>query len=308
MGLRGEPSAAWIQPNPSANVSSAPPPSSSPSVGRLAPSPTGWLHVGHARTFWAAHARARTAGGRLLLRHDDLDQDRCRPEFIAAAEEDLRWLGLDWDGPPFVQTARRSRYRAALERLYAAGLLFPCVRTRRDVLEASSAPHEGGPDDEPVYPPAFRPPEDAAAPPLGERISVNWRFRVPDGRELRFVDGVAGLQTAVAGRDFGDFLVWRKDDTPSYQLACAVDDAELGVTEVVRGEDLLRSTLRQQLLLEALGATAPRYRHLPLVRDAQGARLAKRHDALALRTLRARGADPAALRAGFAAELGEHRE
>lgn len=308
MGLRGEPSAAWFQPNPGANVSSAPPPFSPPYVGRLAPSPTGWLHLGHARTFWAAHRRARAAGGRLLLRHDDLDPDRCRPEFIAAAEEDLRWLGLDWDGKPLVQTARRSRYRAALEHLHAAGLLFPCVRTRRDVLEASSAPHEGGPDDEPVYPPAFRPPEGAATPPLGERITVNWRFRVPDGRVLRFVDGVAGPQTAMAGRDFGDFLVWRKDDTPSYQLACAVDDAELGVTEVVRGEDLRRSTLRQLLLLEAVGATAPQYRHLPLVRDAQGTRLAKRHDALALRTLRARGADPAALRAGFAAELGEHPE
>ena len=156
-----------------------------------------------------------------------------------------------------------------------------------------------------MYPLAFRSSPDAALPALGERITVNWRFRVPDGRELDFVDGVAGRQTAVAGRDFGDFLVWRKDDTPSYQLACAVDDAELGVTEVVRGADLLRSTVRQLLLLEALGAPAPRYRHLPLVRDAHGTRLAKRHDALALRTLRGRGLDPAALLAGFAAELGE---
>lgn len=306
--MRGELSAAWFQPNPGANVSSAPLSSSPPYVGRLAPSPTGWLHLGHARTFWAAHRRARTSGGRLLLRHDDLDRDRCRPEFIAAAEEDLRWLGLDWDGPPLVQTARRSRHRVALERLHAAGLLFPCTRTRRDVLESSSAPHEGGPDDEPVYPPAFRPPVGVATPPLGERITVNWRFRVPDGREIRFLDGAAGPQAAVAGREFGDFLVWRKDDTPSYQLACAVDDAELGVTEVVRGEDLLRSTLRQLLLLEALGAPVPRYRHLPLVRDADGTRLAKRHDALALRTLRARGTDPAALRAGFATELGEPAE
>jgi len=304
MGLRGEASAAWFQSNPGAPVPSVPLPSSPPYVGRLAPSPTGWLHLGHARTFWAAHQRARAAGGRLLLRHDDLDRDRCRPEFIAAAEEDLHWLGLDWDGPPRRQTARREQHRAALERLHAAGLLFPCTRTRRDVLEAASAPHEGGPEDEPVYPSAFRPPADAARPPLGERITVNWRFRVPDGRELDFLDGVAGRQTAVAGRDFGDFLVWRKDDTPSYQLACAVDDAELGVTEVVRGADLLRSTVRQLLLLEALGAPAPRYRHLPLVRDEHGTRLAKRHDALALRTLRARGVDPAALRAGFAAELG----
>lgn len=303
MGLRGEASAAWFQSNPGAPVSPAPPPSSPPYVGRLAPSPTGWLHLGHARTFWEAHRRARAAGGRLLLRHDDLDRDRCRPEFIAAAEEDLHWLGLGWDGPPLRQTARRARHRAALERLHAAGFLFACTRTRRDVQEASSAPHEGGPDDEPVYPPAFRPPAGASVPPLGERITVNWRFRVPDGREVRFLDGVAGPQGAVAGRDFGDFLVWRKDDTPSYQLACAVDDAELGVTEVVRGADLLRSTVRQLLLLEALGAPAPRYRHLPLVRDEQGVRLAKRHDALALRTLRAEGGDPAGLCAGFAAEL-----
>lgn len=269
--------------------------------GRLAPSPTGYLHLGHARTFWIAAQRARAAGGTLLLRNDDLDRARCRPEFVAAMVEDLRWLGLDWDGPMITQSERRKRYRAALTRLHAAGQIFPCHRSRRDVLEAAGAPHEEGVDDEPVYPPGFRPSPGAPLPPLGDPIAVNWRFRVPDGEVIEFHDGHFGPQQAVAGRDFGDFLVWRKDDEPSYQLACAVDDAELGVTEVVRGADLIKSTFRQLLLLRALAATPPRYYHAPLLRDAQGERLAKRHDALALRTLRANGVAPAQLRADFKA-------
>jgi len=268
--------------------------------GRLAPSPTGFLHLGHARTFWIAHQRAHAAGGRLFLRNDDLDRARCRPEFVDALQEDLRWLGLDWDGSILSQSARVSRYRAALERLHAAGLIFPCTRSRRDVLEAAEAPHEGGDDDEPIYPPHFRPPAGAPLPPLGAAVSVNWRFRVPDGETVAFDDGAAGSQRASAGRDFGDFLVWRKDDVPSYQLACAVDDAELGITEVVRGADLIKSTFRQILLLRALGCAVPRYYHVPLVCDETGARLAKRHDALALRILRAQGATPGEIRARLA--------
>ena len=131
---------------------------------------------------------------------------------------------------------------------------------------------------------------------------MNWRFRVPDGEEISFEDGRLGRQTAAAGRDFGDFLVWRRDDTPSYQLACAVDDADFGITEVVRGEDLIRSTFRQILLLRALGEREPAYFHAPLLRDDQGTRLAKRHDALALRALRAAGRTPDELIAGFAAD------
>jgi glutamyl-tRNA synthetase len=203
--------------------------------------------------------------------------------------EDLRWLGFAWEEPMISQSARRDRYRAALERLHAAGLIFPCTRTRRDVLEAIGAPHEGGADDEPIYPTQFRPPANAPLPPLGDVVSVNWRFRVPDGEELEFNDAHSGWHRAVAGRDFGDFLVWRKDDAPSYQLSCAVDDAELGITEVVRGEDLIKSTFRQLLLIRALGHAAPSYFHCPLMRDEHGKRLAKRHDALALRTLRERG-------------------
>lgn len=270
--------------------------------GRLAPSPTGLLHLGHARTFWIAAQRAAAAGGELLLRNDDLDRDRCRPEFVEALREDLAWLGLRWREPLISQSARLPAYRAALERLHAAGLVFPCTRSRRDVLEAAGAPHEGGVDDEPVYPAAFRPPAGTPPPPLGPSLGVNWRFRVPDGEEIVFNDGRLGRQAAVAGRDFGDFLVWRRDDTPSYQLACAVDDAEFAVTEVVRGEDLIRSTFRQILLLRALGGREPAYYHAPLLRDERGARLAKRHDALALRAVRAAGRTPDELIAGFAAD------
>jgi glutamyl-tRNA synthetase len=290
--------------------------------GRLAPSPTGHLHLGHARTFWVAARRARAAAGVLVLRDDDLDAARfhLHAEFAEAMLEDLRWLGLVWqEGPdvggphaPYRQSGRLPLYRAALARLHAAGLIYPCTRSRRDVLDAATAPHEGGPtggggtdgggaEAEPIYPPAFRPDPAAPLPPLGETVAVNWRLRVPDGEELVFDDGRCGVQRAVVGRDFGDFLVWRKDDCPSYQLACAVDDAAMGITEVVRGADLIRSTFRQALILRALGQVAPRYYHCPLLTDAAGVRLAKRHDALSLRTLRARGETAESICAPWAA-------
>ena len=237
----------------------------------------------------------------MLLRNDDLDAIRFRLDFVATMLEDLHWLGLRWVEPVVAQSARRNRYRAALEKLHAAGLIFPCIRTRRDVQEAIGAPHEGAADDEPVYPPQFRPAAGAPLPPLGEVIAMNWRFRVPDGETIAFDDARCGLQQAVAGREFGDFLVWRKDDLPSYQLACAVDDAELGITEVVRGEDLIKSTFRQLLLIRALGHSDPGYYHCPLMRDENGARLAKRHDARSLRTLRERGVRPEEIIAGFRA-------
>ena len=267
--------------------------------GRLAPSPTGYLHLGHARTFWTAQVRARAAGGRLLLRNDDLDRARCRPEFVAAMVEDLRWLGLDWEEPMVTQSQRLPLYRAALAQLHAGGLIYPSPHSRRDVLAAASAPHEADETDEPMFSVELRPPRDAPLPPLGATITTNWRFRVPDGERLAFADGRAGPQTAEAGRDFGDFLVWRKDDLPSYQLACAVDDANLGITEVVRGADLLLSTFRQLLLDRALGIVAPAFYHCPLMTDAAGVRLAKRHDALSLRTLRAQGRSPAEIVAGW---------
>jgi glutamyl/glutaminyl-tRNA synthetase len=264
--------------------------------GRLAPSPTGLLHLGHARTFWTAFERARAAGGILFLRIDDLDRSRCRPEYVAALLDDLRWCGLEWQEPMVSQSERIPLYRAALARLHASGHIFPCQRSRKDVLAAAGAPHEGDENDEPLYPPEFRPPAGAPLPPLTDPITVNWRFRVPDGEMLSFVDGHFGEQRATAGRDFGDFLVWRKDDVPSYQLASVVDDAAMGITEVVRGADLIKSTFRQLLLFRALGLTPPAFYHCPLVTDEQGLRLAKRHDALALRTLRAQGRAPGDVR------------
>jgi len=285
----------------------------SPYRGRLAPSPTGYLHLGHARTFWIAAERARAAGGVLVLRDEDLDATRFQLAFADAMIEDLRWLGLRWqEGPdcggpfgPYRQSERRALYRAALARLHAGGWVYPCTRTRRDVLEAAGAPHEPAGDSEPVYPPAFRPDPRLPAPPLpppDEPIRVNWRLRVPDGEELAFEDGRYGPQRAVAGVDFGDFLVWRKDDCPSYQLACAADDAAMEISEVVRGADLIRSTFRQALVFRALGRPPPRYHHCPLLHGADGVRLAKRHDSLSLRALRAGGATPESICAGWSAE------
>ncbi len=248
--------------------------------GRIAPSPTGYLHLGHARTFEIAQARCRAANGTLIYRNDDLDGPRCRPEFATAAMEDLRLFGIRWDEGPFSQSERLPLYRDAFERLRAADWLYPCRCSRKEIAAALSAPHLG--DEEPLYPGTCR-----SADPTIPRPGTNWRFRVPDGDEVRFHDGHFGEQKATAGRDFGDILVWRKDDFPSYQLACVVDDALLRITEVVRGADLIGSTFRQLLLHAALGNPAPSFYHCPLVTDEHGHRLAKRHDAMSLRVLRA---------------------
>lgn len=273
-----------------------------PYLGRLAPSPTGHLHLGHARTFWIAAERARAAGGKLLLRNDDLDTGRCRPEFVRSMREDLAWLGLSWEEPMISQSERLAVYRAAVIDLHRKGFLFPCAKSRRDLAEALSAPHEGldGPADEPLYPLAFRPSPDAPLPDFAAADRMNWRFRVPDGVTLQFMDTSLGRQTAICGVDLGDFLVWRKDGWPSYQLACAVDDGLLGITEVVRGADLVRSTFRQMLILQALGWPLPSYHHCALMTDDHGVRLAKRNDALSLRALRAEGRSPEDVRALFA--------
>jgi glutamyl-tRNA synthetase len=185
-------------------------------------------------------------------------------------------------------------------RLRDAGLIYPCACSRRDVLSAVSAPHgeEEPAGDEPVYPGTCRR-RLAEARECGSPAGVNWRFRVPDGEEVRFHDARAGELRAVAGRDFGDFIVWRKDNIPSYQLAVVADDAAMAITEVVRGEDLLKSTFRQILLYRALGVAEPAWHHRPLVRDAEGRRLAKRHQSLSLNALRKSGADPAQLRREF---------
>jgi len=274
--------------------------------GRLAPSPTGYLHLGHARTFWIAQTRARAAGGALILRNDDLDRARCRPEFVAGFYEDLRWFGFAWEegpdvgGPfgPYEQSARLEFYRAALERLKASGSVYPCTCSRQDVLRALGAPHAG--EEELIYPGTCR---ERKVAEIKSGARVNWRFRTTAGESIEFVDGYFGPQQLVAGRDFGDFVVWRHDDLPSYQLACTVDDAEMCMTEVVRGEDLVPSTARQIVLYRALNWEIPRFYHCPLVRDEEGRRLAKRHDSLSLRQLRAHGASPEELRNDWADAL-----
>lgn len=253
-------------------------------LGRIAPTPTGFLHLGHAATFWTAFRRAREAGGHVILRIEDLDPHRCRPEFARAAAEDLAWLGIEWAGDPVYQSARRDAYLAAWKRLRDGGFLYPCDRSRREV--ATLAPHE----EEPVFPISWRrDPQESLRhdSPAGR----NWRFRVPDGCQIVFEDGRLGVVEKLALRDFGDFLVWNRDGVPAYELAVVVDDA--GITEVVRGEDLLTSTARQILLHQALGQPLPRWFHCPLVRDAQGRRLAKRSPGLTLRDLRAAGLTPA---------------
>jgi len=232
-----------------------------------------------------------------VLRDEDLDPHRSRPEYATAMLDDLRWLGIRWDegpdvgGPfgPYRQSERRDYYLRAWRDLRERGLLYPCSCSRRDLAEAAQAPHEAS--DEGVYTGRCRERTSAATDPAG----TTWRFRVPDGRAIDFNDGSAGEQSYIAGRDFGDFVVWRRDDVPAYQLAVVADDVAMEVTEVVRGRDVLLSTARQLLLYEALRVTPPAFFHCPLVTDDTGARLAKRHDALSLRSLRASGATPASV-------------
>jgi glutamyl/glutaminyl-tRNA synthetase len=267
--------------------------------GRLAPTPTGLLHAGHARTF--ALAAARAAGAGLVLRVEDLDGPRCRDEFVKAAIDDLRWLGLDWnEGPdvggphaPYVQSERTTWFLDVWRRLEEAGAIYPSPHSRRDVERAATAPHEpaaGDDDTEPLFPSSLRPPQRMRATQPG---GVPWRFRVPDGRTIEFHDAIQGTIRRTAGVDFGDFVAWRRDDLPAYELAVVADDHAMGIAEVVRGADLLTSTARQILLYEALGWAAPAFCHAPLVRDAAGRRLAKRAGDLAIRDLRAAGWSPA---------------
>ncbi|HEY0264167.1 MAG TPA: tRNA glutamyl-Q(34) synthetase GluQRS [Granulicella sp.] len=254
--------------------------------GRLAPSPTGLLHLGHASTFRVAQLRAQAAGGMLLLRNEDLDPQRSRQDFVTAMLEDLTWLGIAWKPPMMVQSERLASYRAAFEHLLERGYVYPCTCSRRDLARMVQAPHEDM-DDEPVYDGHCRPAADAPANKYA--AGMNYRFRVPDGEAISFIDALQGPQSFTAGVDFGDFLVWRKDGLPSYQLACVVDDAAMGITEVVRGADLLKSTARQIVLQRALGLAPVQYAHTRLLVDEHGTRLAKRHDALAIRTLREHG-------------------
>lgn len=270
-------------------------------IGRLAPSPTGSLHLGHARSFLLAWWSIRAQGGQVLLRMEDLDSGRARPELADQAMRDLEWLGLDWDGEPRFQTSDTTPYGRALERLLDSGQAYPCTCSRRAVLDALDAPHAGG---EVRYPGTCRgrwTSVRAAVETSGGAAGV--RFRVPEG-PIRWHDDVLGSQVHDPSAEVGDFLIARRDGAWAYQLAVVVDDARDGVTEVLRGDDLAPSAARQRLLQEALGLPRPRWLHVPLVVDEQGRRLAKRDADLALATLREARVDPRALVAWVARSAG----
>lgn len=273
--------------------------------GRIAPSPTGLLHLGHAATFWTAYQRALANAGTLVLRNEDLDPQRSKLGFVHAFIDDLRWLGIEWqEGPdvggpyaPYSQSERRDFYLAVWRQLRDGGFVYPCTCSRKDLAQSASAPHDA--DDEPLYSGRCR--ERGEARHYDAPVGVNWRFRVADGETISFTDQHRGAQSYVAGRDFGDFVVWRRDDVPAYQLAVVADDEGMRITEVVRGADLLKSTARQLMMIRALGYRTPAYFHCDLIRDQRGHRLAKRDDALSLRALREQGLTPAEVLACFPA-------
>ena len=270
-------------------------------VGRLAPSPTGALHVGNARTFMVAWLKARFAGGRVILRIEDLDHPRDKPGAAAQAVEDLRWLGFDWD-EEYVQSERRGLYRAALDKLVAAGLAYPCVCSRRDVEAAQSAPHDG---EQLRYPGTCR--GHFATWEEAERAKGSapcWRFRTPPGAVVEFDDEFAGGFRQDVAEALGDFPLARDADGAGYTLAVAVDDAAMGVTEVVRGDDLLPATPAQILVQRALGLPTPEYCHVPLVVGADGRRLAKRHGDTRIATYRNAGVSAEAVIGRLAATCG----
>lgn len=284
-----------------------------PPRGRFAPSPTGLLHVGSARTAIAAWLSIRRRGGAFVWRIEDLDPPRAVPGTAEAAMEDTRWLGLDWDegpevgGPfaPYVQSERDAYYEAALDRLAESERLFPCRISRSDLREIASAPH--GSSGLPPYPPSLRP----TSLPAGwlarlrakEDADAALRFRIHDAL-VRFEDRVQGTVEERVSETTGDFVLKRRDGLFAYQLAVVVDDLAMGITEVVRGTDLLDSTARQIQLIEALGGTMPDYAHLPLVVNAEGQKLSKRDEGLTLRSLREAGVAPEAVVGALAHSLG----
>ncbi len=263
-------------------------------VTRFAPSPTGRLHLGHAYSAVVGHAGARQTGGRFLLRIEDLDPTRSRPEFVAGIEEDLRWLGLDWDAEPMVQSQRTQHYAAALEQLRDHGLVYPCFCTRADIAASLTAPHG---DAGSSYPGTCRGlPDDAE-----RRASTPhcWRLDAKEALEAAGLPGwdEDGRAFDAVESDIGDAILARKDAPASYHLSCVVDDAASGVTLVVRGADLRPSTPIQRLLQELLGLPAPSYLHHPLVTHADGRRLAKRDLAPTLAAMREAGVEGPALAA-----------
>ncbi|MBX3220837.1 MAG: tRNA glutamyl-Q(34) synthetase GluQRS [Labilithrix sp.] len=268
---------------------------------RFAPSPTGDLHLGGAWTALASWALARSSGGRTVLRVEDIDTPRVVAGSAARILEDLAWLGLDWDEGPIVQSARTSAYEAALARLDAAGLVYPCDCSRAEIARAASAPHAGEESKETIYPGTCR---DAPRDRAFKRLPAI-RLRVPDGARVAFEDAVAGAVEEDVARAAGDFVLRRGDGVFAYQLVVAIDDAEMGVSHVVRADDLLGSTARQVLLMRLLGhAAAPSYAHVPLVVAPDGARLAKRTRGATTRELAEAGVAPEAIVGALARGLG----
>ena len=258
---------------------------------RLAPSPTGALHLGNARTFLLNWLLVRATGGSLALRMEDLDGPRVKKGAAEGAWQDLRWLGIEGDGEPLVQSTRAPAHAAALERLHALGLAYPCVCTRSEVDRAASAPHEG--ESAPPYPGTCRGRyADTGAARAASGRDPAWRFAVPAGRVVSFEDRFRGPQRFEPARTGGDFVIARRGGAAAYMLAVVVDDAFQVVDAVVRGDDLLDSTPLQLLLHEALGLAAPDWFHLPLVRGTDGRRLAKRHGDTRIARFREAGVPP----------------
>lgn len=279
-----------------------------PVVGRLAPSPTGAQHLGNARTYLLAWLSARSSGGRVVLRIEDIDSPRVKPWAIEQAMVDLRWLGLDWDegpdvgGPhaPYLQTQRVENYDQALRRLIESDLAYPCTCTRKDIESAASAPHESIAgstsdtifEDGPIY--NGRCAGWKRGTPLPAEGTFCWRFRIPD-QTLKMVDQFYGELELNPHQSLGDFPLTRKNGQAAYQLAVVVDDDAMEVTEVVRGDDLIPSIFRQLPLINALGFTRPNYFHVPLVVGPDGRRLAKRHGDTRLSQYRDSGIKPDAI-------------
>lgn len=257
-------------------------------VTRLAPSPTGALHLGNARTFLINWAIARTNGWRIIMRIEDLDGPRIKSDAASGALRTLRWLGLDWDDEPLTQSDDLEPYRRALHTLVAERRAYACTLSRAEIEQAASAPHAG--DHEGRYPLELRPAEDDDRFRF-DREDTNYRFVVPE-RSVEIHDVIAGDVMHAPFDEVGDFVIWTKRGVPAYQLAVVVDDARQGVTDVIRGDDLLPSAARQTLLYEALDLTPPRWWHLPLVIGSDGRRLAKRHGDTRLDAYHAAGVAP----------------